>query len=224
VGTAEEGVTVINYDPTTRGLSLICDPTNLFELTVVLAGGGPGRVVSAPTGIDCPTDCTVAGISTESVTLTATDTDDSIFAGWSGACSGTGPCTVDLDADKTVTATFTPAFILTAEIDAEAVQLPFCTPIGTTCSFRFNASASYGTLVVDNAGVCVLEPGPSSITSQFHGTTCRWKLADGTYIFAAAQGSPEVMDWRGDCSFASNECDLGPRSTPTLVSVVFRLP
>ena len=224
VGEPEEGVTVVGYDLSTRSLSLTCDPTNLFDLTVAFAGGGPGRVVSAPSGVDCPGDCTVTGTSNQSVTLTATDTDDSIFAGWTGACTGTGSCTVALDADKTVTATFTPAFIVTAEIDAEAVQLPFCPPLGGGCSIRFNASGSYGTLVIDNVGVCTLEPGEASIPTQFHGTTCRWKVPDGTYIFAAAQGSPEIMDWRGHCDFASNECDLGPRSTPTLVSVVFLQP
>ena len=40
-------------------------------------------------------------------TLSATPADDSVFVSWSGDCSGSGSCTVDLsDADKSVTATF----------------------------------------------------------------------------------------------------------------------
>ena len=31
-----------------------------------------------------------------------------LFTGWSGACSGTGPCEVNMDTDKAVAATFTP--------------------------------------------------------------------------------------------------------------------
>ena len=224
VGEPEEGVTVIDYDGATNGMSLTCDPTNLFELTVEFLGGGPGRVVSEPAGIDCPGDCTVTGVSNESVTLTATDTADSIFAGWGGACSGTGSCTVALDADKQVTAQFTPAFVITAEIAAQAVQLPFCVPEFPTCAVRFNAYGAFGTLVIDNVGVCTLEAPQALISTPFNATTCTWKVPDGTYIFAAAQGSPEVMDWAGDCDFASNECDLGPRTTPTLVSVRFLNP
>lgn len=223
VGEPEEGVTVIGYDETSRAMSLTCDPTNLFELTVVLAGGGPGRVVSEPAGIDCGDDCTVTGVSDESVTLTATDTADSIFSGWSGACTGKGPCTVMLDADKTVTATFIPAFMLSVHIDAQAVQLPIIPCGQILCPVWFDASEAYGTVVVDFVGQCDLEPIEELIQTNFNFTTCTWKLADGTYIFAAAQGSPENLSWSGDCYLATNECDLGPRSTPTNIYVSFRL-
>jgi uncharacterized repeat protein (TIGR02543 family) len=40
------------------------------------------------------------------VTLTALPTTGTAFAGWTGACSGTGSCTVIMDANKTVTASF----------------------------------------------------------------------------------------------------------------------
>ena len=43
--------------------------------------------------------------SRNDVTLT-TAASRSTFTGWSGACSGTGQCSVTMDADKTVTATF----------------------------------------------------------------------------------------------------------------------
>ncbi len=40
------------------------------------------------------------------VTLTTKPESGSTFKGWSGACSGTGPCVVTVDADKTVTMRF----------------------------------------------------------------------------------------------------------------------
>ncbi len=40
------------------------------------------------------------------VTLEATADSNSAFRGWSGACEGTGPCKVTMDADKTVVARF----------------------------------------------------------------------------------------------------------------------
>jgi hypothetical protein len=50
-----------------------------------------------------------------SVTLTATPAPGSSFAGWSGACSGTGPCTVPIGLyDQAVTATFVPGGSVTS--------------------------------------------------------------------------------------------------------------
>jgi hypothetical protein len=40
------------------------------------------------------------------VTLSARVIGNAVFSGWSGACSGTGTCTVTMDATKAVTATF----------------------------------------------------------------------------------------------------------------------
>ncbi len=39
------------------------------------------------------------------MTLTAAPASGSTFGGWSGACTGTGNCTVTLDVDRSVTAT-----------------------------------------------------------------------------------------------------------------------
>ena len=63
---------------------------------------------SSPDGINCGSDCTNTYLYGTSVTLTAIpDNSGSIFAGWSGDCSGTGTCTVSMAAVKNVTATFT---------------------------------------------------------------------------------------------------------------------
>jgi len=77
-----------------------------FVLTISKSGTGNGTVTSSPTGINCGSDCSEPYDQGTSVTLTATSASDSIFAGWSGACSGTGKCSVTMDGDKTVTATF----------------------------------------------------------------------------------------------------------------------
>jgi hypothetical protein len=83
-----------------------------FSLTVQKNGTGAGTVTSAPAGINCGTDCTEiynATVYTEtaSVTLTPTPSSSSFMAHWSGGgCSGAGPCTVNLVANTTVTATF----------------------------------------------------------------------------------------------------------------------
>ena len=76
-------------------------------LSVAKAGSGTGSVTSSPAGIDCGGTCSTTFAHGTSVTLTATASAGSSFAGWSGACSGTGSCTVTMDADRSVTATFT---------------------------------------------------------------------------------------------------------------------
>lgn len=75
---------------------------------VDLAGTGAGSVTSAPEGIDCGIDCVELWNSGTLVTLDAHPDTGSYFAGWSGACSGTGSCVLTLSGDKAVVATFEP--------------------------------------------------------------------------------------------------------------------
>lgn len=73
-------------------------------LTVTVSG--PGKVRSTPAGIRCGTDCTESYGTGTVVTLTATPRRTSTFTGWSGACTGTGPCVVTMSAATQVTARF----------------------------------------------------------------------------------------------------------------------
>ncbi|MCB1767041.1 MAG: DUF4214 domain-containing protein, partial [Candidatus Competibacteraceae bacterium] len=75
-------------------------------LTVTTTGTGTGTVSSNPAGINCGSDCSQSYPEGASVTLTANPDSNSTFAGWSGACSGSGTCVVTMDAAKNVTATF----------------------------------------------------------------------------------------------------------------------
>jgi Ca2+-binding RTX toxin-like protein len=77
-----------------------------YALTV--SKTGDGRIVSTPAGIDCGATCTADFFSGTSVTLAATSDPGWTFGGWSGPCSGTGTCTVVVDAAKTVGVAFVP--------------------------------------------------------------------------------------------------------------------
>ncbi len=81
-------------------------PAGQATLTVARAGSGSGTVASASTGISCGATCVASYDTGASVTLTATPAIGSIFSGWGGACSGTGPCTVTMSAARNVTAYF----------------------------------------------------------------------------------------------------------------------
>ena len=72
--------------------------------SLIVTWRGNGTVTSSPAGIDCGNVC--AGNFSGSVTLTATPGAGALFAGWSGACSGSGTCTLPMTADVTVGAAF----------------------------------------------------------------------------------------------------------------------
>jgi 5-hydroxyisourate hydrolase-like protein (transthyretin family) len=78
-----------------------------YTLAVSRAGTGAGSVDSSSAGVACGSTCAVSFDHGSSVTLTATPSAGSVFAGWSGACSGTGVCTVSMTQARTVTASFT---------------------------------------------------------------------------------------------------------------------
>jgi hypothetical protein len=98
--------------------------SNKPVLTVTKAGSGSGSVSSSPGGIDCGSDCSEPYTAGTTVTLTAAQDSTSSFAGWSGACTGTGSCIVTMSASQSVTATFTGNPVLTVSIsggDASAM-------------------------------------------------------------------------------------------------------
>lgn len=80
-----------------------------FVLKVAREGEGQGGVTSTPAGIDCGTDCVQTFPANSSVQLVAEPDAGSVFAGWSGDCTGTDPCVLTMDGPKTVHATFSPA-------------------------------------------------------------------------------------------------------------------
>lgn len=87
----------------------VCGPVNPSdnELAVTIAGTGRGTVTSTPAGIVCGAECRGYFYQGTEVTLTATPDPSSLFTGWHGACTGTGNCTVTMNGDQQVTATFT---------------------------------------------------------------------------------------------------------------------
>src|SRR3954466_6491059 len=80
------------------------------NLTVQVAGVGKGGVTSSPAGISCGTSgptCATSAKQGTAFDLNASPGPGSVFAGWSGACSGGTPtCQVTLNNDATVIAWF----------------------------------------------------------------------------------------------------------------------
>jgi hypothetical protein len=80
-------------------------------LTVTTTGRGLGKVTSNPAGLDCGAySSNACSLTVPQGTLVSLYANPSMamytFVGWSGACSGTGACTVPMNAAASVTATF----------------------------------------------------------------------------------------------------------------------
>ncbi len=83
------------------------NPVSSQSILVSRTGTGSGAVTTDPSGIDCGSTCLATFLEGTSVTLTAKAATGSNFTGWSGGCSGTGPCTVTMSRNITVSAEFT---------------------------------------------------------------------------------------------------------------------
>jgi plastocyanin len=169
---APSGVTEVYYErdvcgqPAGGDIYKILDP-ELAGLTVNLVGSGSGTVTSSPVGINCEPDCAHDYPGGASVTLQAQPDPDSYFAGWTGACTGTGACTVTMDGAKNVTAMFELAGTITIVKDA----LP-----DATDDFQFTTTGglSPSSFILDDDDE-LGSPSATSNTQSFTG------LRAGTY-------------------------------------------
>jgi hypothetical protein len=75
-------------------------------LTVSKSGAGSGTITSSPAGINCGSDCSEGYAVNTNVALTPTPASNSYFVNWTGACSGSGACSVAMTADRSVGAVF----------------------------------------------------------------------------------------------------------------------
>ena len=136
-GCSGTGICTVTADMD-KGVAAKYNAPPTYSLTVETDGDGSGTVTSDPAGIDCGTTCSGEFAQDRTVTLTATADEDSVFSGWSGACSGTSDCTVTMDATKTVTATFEPSssiasYTLTVDNDGDGSGTVTSSPAGINC-------------------------------------------------------------------------------------------
>ncbi len=116
-------------------------------LTVTKAGAGTGSVTSSPPGIACGATCSTDFGDGTTVVLSAVSTPDSVFTGWSGACTGTGACSVTMDAAKSVTASFGPGKTLTVTKTGSGTGTVTSAPAGIACGATCSAGYSEGAAV-----------------------------------------------------------------------------
>ena len=122
-------------------------PSSSYSLNIEKSGAG--SITSIPAGIDCGIVCSASFAAGTSVTLSATPAEGYRFSGWSGACSGMGPCVVAMDSARSASATFVNSQMpstFTLNVAKSGAGLVTSTPAGIdcgpTCSARFASGSS----------------------------------------------------------------------------------
>jgi uncharacterized protein YhjY with autotransporter beta-barrel domain len=167
-------------------------------LAVDLAGNGSGNVQSDDQDINCPGVCSQLYPVDDTVVLTATADADSVFIGWQGAgCSGTSPCTVNMAANRNVTAIFDS---LTVPPDPEA-----------TLTVTTDGSGSGSVQSSDQGIVC---PEDCSET---------YPLNTVVTLAATADANSEFTGWQGGGCSGTGSCTV-TLSTSIGVTATFDVP
>lgn len=220
-GTSSCQVTVTESTTVEAVFARESPPTHV--LAVEKTGDGTGRVRSLPAGIDCGSTCSADFDAGATVALTATPGNGSSFAGWSGACSGTGTCTVTMSEARSVTARFAVAAPTTYRLSVSRSGTGSGTvesmPAGIDCGSSCSAQMPAGTVVTLTA-----TPGANSTFTGWSGAcsgsgTCSVTMDRARNVvagFAAnTSGLLEIFgDNGGGCVW------LDPDSAATSIGVI----
>ena len=175
-------------------------PISFYGLTVTKSGTGSGIASSAPAGINCGSTCSASFVSGTNVTLTVTPDPGSTFIGWSGDCTGTGNCTVNMAASRNVTANFggvTSLRGLSAWVLGTGKGTVGSTPSGITCATFCSAQFIENTLITLKA-----TPGSGSTFVGWSGDctgtgACVVKMSASKRVIATFKTTPFSVSTSG---------------------------
>jgi hypothetical protein len=160
------GETTVFYDHFACGLATESDVWEIVEeapIQLSVTVQGAGDVTSTPAGINCGSDCSETYDVVTGVTLTATPSGSAVFAGWSGACTGTSTtCTLTMNGPKLVTASFSNKPVLTVTKAGSGSGSVSSSPGGIDCGSDCREPYNAGTTVT-------LTATPANAASTFAG-------------------------------------------------------
>lgn len=161
-------------------------------ISVTNAGSGSGDVTSNPAGIACPSTCFQEFASGYTVGLSAVPKAGSKFMGWSGDCTGAGPCSV-VNSSK-------PVATVTAKFDRIYVLNVVKQGSGTV-------TGAVGTATVINCGTdCSEETTNGKATVS---------------LVAQAAAGNQFKGWTGACSNQGANCTFPLNNTDHSITATF---
>jgi hypothetical protein len=158
------GANATNTQPATNAATVLLNTSSSTAsvLSITASSTGPdigGTVSSQPAQIMCGEECSTAYAPGTPVTLVAHPFPDLLYAftGWSGDCSGTSACVVDMNADRSVVANFSPTtatFTLKIIFAGNGTGAVGTSPPGcsSTCSASFPIGLNVSLGALANAG------------------------------------------------------------------------
>jgi hypothetical protein len=189
-----------------NSVSLVVSPyATTYTLTTSTTGSGTGTVSTIPSGTSFPAGVTVG--------LTATPTNGSLFNGWGGACSGTGSCSVTMNSNQSVTASFSPSYVFLDSVSPTQFNIgsvggcsggsisgSFSVNAGPGVSWTVTPEGPYGNGIGSNPTVTASPTsgtGPGVVTVTVtaapqtppYGSTCATTGNFGAYILTAVNFS-----------------------------------
>jgi subtilisin family serine protease len=194
------------------------------SLCLTRIGTGSGSVTSSPAGIDCGASCSVTFAPGTHVTLTATPAAGSTFAGWLGACTGTGSCTVSPTMTASVTAMFrtsgTPAGWEEQPLAPPSERVPLAPQSSVAFSFYNVSLSADGTVRAKTiynlpSSECSYATSDTGGVFLEHKTASGW-VSDGS-VTAPALGSDSGARW-ANCSSYGAVTELSGDGSTLLVS------
>lgn len=169
-------------------------------LAVDFQGIGRGTVTFSPAGslASCTTSCSNRYDPGTEVTLTATPNAKTIFAGWSGACTGTGGCSVTMTQARQVSAVF------------QAVS---------------SGPPQMLSLATSGSGTGTLSVSVDGATQECSGA-CTMNFGKGTVVTLTAETAPgmALTGWSGACRGRKASCVVRMTTAKTVNASFVALP
>lgn len=186
-----------SYADSVFGVTIDVDSVNAsgFGVTVVrgwrlrMQATGPGSITGSPSGA-CTTRCDhVAATRGTTIALAAQPNAGAQFLGWSGACTGTGACTLKLDGNRAVGATFEtvlPPVVITSVAERRAAVM------GAAYADTVRATGGNGAFVwsVSSGGL------PPGLSLEPNGVLRGTPAAGGAFHFTATATSDDLSAQR----------------------------